>query len=40
MGNASANAILNKGQAQAGFYGQLGDLGKKAAMAYFTGGMG
>jgi hypothetical protein len=39
MGNASANAILNKGQAQAGFYGQLGDMARKAATAYFTGGM-
>jgi len=39
MGDATSNAILQKGQAQAGFYKQLGDAGKKAAMAYFTGGM-
>lgn len=39
MGNASANAILTGGQATAGFYNQLGDAARRAATAYFTGGM-
>lgn len=39
MGNASANAILTGGQAKAGFYNQLGDAARRAATAYFTGGM-
>jgi hypothetical protein len=37
MGEATGNAILNKGQAQAGFYGNLGNMAKKAATAYFMG---
>jgi hypothetical protein len=43
MGNATANAILNKGSAQAGFYGNIQksiDKTRDAAMKYFMGGGG